>query len=130
MAEIATTIPYRSHARDWASEKGTRACVERIEHRTACRTGPRVTGRPAGGPGRLRPAVSEEQAQVAREVDRNLVNIRDLSLQTSAGTNQTSAASQELSRLAIDLNELVARFRIQAARARQPETTRPAHQAV
>ncbi|KIP89627.1 MULTISPECIES: methyl-accepting chemotaxis protein [Pseudomonas] len=57
-------------------------------------------------------SASEEQAQVAREVDRNLVNIRDLSLQTSAGANQTSAASQELSRLAVDLNTLVARFRI------------------
>ncbi|PKM00548.1 MAG: methyl-accepting chemotaxis protein, partial [Gammaproteobacteria bacterium HGW-Gammaproteobacteria-6] len=54
----------------------------------------------------------EEQAQVAREVDRNLVNIRDLSLQSSAGANQTSAASQELSRLAIDLNNLVARFKV------------------
>ena len=57
-------------------------------------------------------SASEEQAQVAREVDRNLINIRDLSLQSSAGANQTSAASQELSRLAIDLNNLVARFRI------------------
>ncbi len=57
-------------------------------------------------------SASEEQAQVAREVDRNLVNIRDLSLQTSAGANQTSAASQELSSLAVNLNELVARFRI------------------
>jgi methyl-accepting chemotaxis protein len=57
-------------------------------------------------------SASEEQAQVAREVDRNLVNIRDLSLQTSAGANQTSAASQELSSLAIELNDLVARFRI------------------
>lgn len=57
-------------------------------------------------------SASEEQAQVAREVDRNLVNIRDLSLQTSAGANQTSAASQELSRLAIDLNALVARFKV------------------
>jgi methyl-accepting chemotaxis protein len=35
-----------------------------------------------------------------------------LSLQSSAGANQTSAASQELARLAISLNELVARFRI------------------
>ena len=57
-------------------------------------------------------SASEEQAQVAREVDRNLVNIRDLSLQTSAGANQTSAASQELASLAIGLNGLVARFRI------------------
>ncbi|MGF0336872.1 methyl-accepting chemotaxis protein [Ectopseudomonas toyotomiensis] len=57
-------------------------------------------------------SASEEQAQVAREVDRNLVNIRDLSLQSSAGANQTSAASQELSRLAIDLNNLLARFKV------------------
>ena len=57
-------------------------------------------------------SASEEQAQVAREVDRNLVNIRGLSMQTSAGANQTSAASQELSRLAIDLNSLIARFRV------------------
>jgi methyl-accepting chemotaxis protein len=57
-------------------------------------------------------SASEEQAQVAREVDRNLVNIRDLSMQSSAGANQTSAASQELSRLAVDLNALVARFSI------------------
>lgn len=57
-------------------------------------------------------SASEEQAQVAREVDRNLINIRDLSLQSSAGANQTSAASQELASLAINLNELVARFRI------------------
>lgn len=57
-------------------------------------------------------SASEEQAQVAREVDRNLVNIRDLSMQSSAGGNQTSAASQELSRLAVDLNTLVARFSI------------------
>jgi len=57
-------------------------------------------------------SASEEQAQVAREVDRNLVAIRDLSLQSAAGANQTSAASQELARLAVDLNGLVGRFRI------------------
>lgn len=57
-------------------------------------------------------SASEEQASVAREVDRNLVNIRDLSLQTSAGANQTSAASQELSRLAVELNGMVSRFRL------------------
>ncbi len=57
-------------------------------------------------------SAAEEQAQVAREVDRNLVNIRDLSMQSSAGANQTSAASHELSRLAVDLTALVARFSI------------------
>jgi methyl-accepting chemotaxis protein len=55
-------------------------------------------------------SAAEEQAQVAREVDRNLVNIRDLSTQSATGANQTSAASNELSRLAVDLNSMVARF--------------------
>ncbi len=57
-------------------------------------------------------SASEQQAQVAREVDRNLVNIRDLSLQSSAGADQTTAASQELSSLAVGLNQLVTRFRL------------------
>jgi methyl-accepting chemotaxis protein len=57
-------------------------------------------------------SASEEQAQVAREVDRNLVNIRELAVQTSAGAHQTSAASQELSKLATSLNTLVARFTV------------------
>ncbi|MGF6128685.1 methyl-accepting chemotaxis protein [Pseudomonas frederiksbergensis] len=55
-------------------------------------------------------SAAEEQAQVAREVDRNLVNIRDLSVQSATGANQTSAASSELSRLALDLNNMVGRF--------------------
>ncbi len=57
-------------------------------------------------------SASEQQAQVAREVDRNLVNIRDLAMQTSAGANQTSAAAQDLSRLAVDLNAMVAQFKV------------------
>jgi methyl-accepting chemotaxis protein len=55
-------------------------------------------------------SASEEQAQVSREVDRNLVNIRDLATQSAAGANQTSAATHELSRLAVNLNAMVARF--------------------
>ncbi|UXA36685.1 methyl-accepting chemotaxis protein [Pseudomonas juntendi] len=57
-------------------------------------------------------SASEQQAQVAREVDRNLVNIRDLAMQTLAGANQTSAAAQDLSRLAVDLNGMVAKFKV------------------
>ena len=57
-------------------------------------------------------SAAEEQAQVAREVDRNLVNIRDLSVQSATGASQTSAASNELSRLAVDLNGMVGRFRL------------------
>lgn len=57
-------------------------------------------------------SAAEEQAQVAREVDRNLVNIQDLSTQTAAGANQTSASSQELSRLAMSFNALVGKFKL------------------
>lgn len=55
-------------------------------------------------------SAAEEQAHVSREVDGNLVNIRDLSVQSAAGANQTSASSQELARLAGELNSLVSRF--------------------
>ena len=55
---------------------------------------------------------SEQQAQVAREVDRNIVNIRDLSTLNSAGSNQTSASSQDLSKLAIQLNSMILKFKI------------------
>jgi methyl-accepting chemotaxis protein len=57
-------------------------------------------------------SAAEEQAQVSREVDRNLVNIRDLSLQSSQGAQQTNSASHELSRLAVELNQMVGRFKI------------------
>ncbi|BBP81729.1 methyl-accepting chemotaxis protein [Pseudomonas sp. Pc102] len=55
---------------------------------------------------------SEQQAHVAREVDRNLMSIRDLSIQSAAGAHQTTAASSELARLAVDLKGLVARFSV------------------
>ena len=54
---------------------------------------------------------SEQQAHVARDVDRSLVSIRDLAVQSSEGTRQTLIASNELSQLAVNLNNLVLRFR-------------------
>ena len=55
---------------------------------------------------------AEEQAQVAREVDRNLISIRDLSSETSEGSNQTAIATSELSTLASDLSRLTKQFRV------------------
>jgi len=55
---------------------------------------------------------AEEQAQVARAVDRSLISIRDLSMQTAAGSHQTSIVSGELSKLAVSLNGLVEHFRL------------------
>ena len=57
-------------------------------------------------------SAAEQQAQVAREVDRNLVAIRDISEQSSSGAQQTSAASDQLARLATQLNQMVGRFRL------------------
>ncbi|MDZ5432610.1 methyl-accepting chemotaxis protein [Pseudomonas fluorescens] len=57
-------------------------------------------------------SAAEEQAQVAREVDRNLVNIRDLSVRSATGADQTSASSHELSQLANALQGMVRRFRV------------------
>ncbi|WP_456362283.1 methyl-accepting chemotaxis protein [Pseudomonas syringae] len=55
---------------------------------------------------------SQEQAHVAREVDRSLTSIRTLAIQSSEGANQTLAASNELSKLAISLNNAVLKFKL------------------
>lgn len=57
-------------------------------------------------------SAAEQQAQVAREVDRNIVNIRDLSVQSAHGVSQISVSSGELARLAAELNQGVARFKV------------------
>jgi methyl-accepting chemotaxis protein len=57
-------------------------------------------------------AAAEQQAQVAREVDRGLVSIRDLSSQTTDGSNQTAVATAELTKLAVDLNRLTRQFKV------------------
>ncbi|MGN0926410.1 methyl-accepting chemotaxis protein [Ectopseudomonas mendocina] len=57
-------------------------------------------------------SATEQQAHVAREVDRSLINIRDLSLQNSAGSEQTSTASRALSNLAANMQGMVARFQV------------------
>lgn len=53
---------------------------------------------------------TEQQAIVARDVDKNLVTIRDISNETAAGANEIAASNQELARLAQTLNELTSRF--------------------
>ena len=57
-------------------------------------------------------ALEEITRSIEQISERNLVNIRDLSLQSAAGANQTSAASHELSRLAVELNQMVGKFRV------------------
>jgi methyl-accepting chemotaxis protein len=57
-------------------------------------------------------SATEQQAQVAREVDRSLIGIRDLSEQILLGAKHTDSAGQELARMAVELNSTVARFSI------------------
>lgn len=55
---------------------------------------------------------TEQQALSAKEVDRRLVIIRDLSLQSAAGALQTASASQELAHLATALKRSAGHFRL------------------
>ncbi|WP_409457098.1 methyl-accepting chemotaxis protein [Pseudomonas oryzihabitans] len=55
---------------------------------------------------------AEEQAQVAREIDRNITSIRDLATQSAAGATQNATASAEVSRLAVGLNRMVQEFAV------------------
>ncbi|MDH0746862.1 methyl-accepting chemotaxis protein [Pseudomonas sp. GD03842] len=57
-------------------------------------------------------SASEEQAQVAREVDRNLINIRNLSIISTEQARQTASASEELEQLGHSLTRLVASFKM------------------
>jgi len=55
---------------------------------------------------------AEEQAQVAREIDRNITSIRDLATQSATGATQTASASAEVSKLATGLNLVVREFAV------------------
>ncbi|NER59451.1 methyl-accepting chemotaxis protein [Pseudomonas sp. MAFF212428] len=57
-------------------------------------------------------AATEEQAQVAREVDCNLVRIRDLSNISAGGAQQTATASHELSKLSMSLDSMIKKFKL------------------
>jgi methyl-accepting chemotaxis protein len=54
-----------------------------------------------------------EQAHVAREVDRSVVKVRDLSFKSTSEAARNSQASDELTRLAGSLNEIVRRFELE-----------------
>ncbi|MDX1755261.1 MAG: methyl-accepting chemotaxis protein [Marinobacter sp.] len=57
-------------------------------------------------------ASSEQQSQVAEEINQNVVRIVEAAQRSDTGINQTSQASQELARLGEDLRGLVARFKV------------------
>lgn len=57
-------------------------------------------------------AATEQQSQVAIEVDRNLTRIRELSSRNEDGAIQSRKASEELANLAEQLNELVNEYKL------------------
>ncbi len=57
-------------------------------------------------------SASEQQALVARELDRNLVSIRTLSNHCATSATQTSVASLQLSQLAVQLKGMISRFSV------------------
>lgn len=57
-------------------------------------------------------SAAEQQASVAKEVDQNLVTLRDLSNQTAEGSQQVRQSSDDLAHLASSMNAVVARFQV------------------
>jgi methyl-accepting chemotaxis protein len=55
---------------------------------------------------------AQEQASVAREIDCNLLNIRDLSVRSTKSAEQLRAATEELTSLASGLREVIDGFRL------------------
>ena len=55
---------------------------------------------------------AEQQSAVAEEINRSVLNVRDVSEQTAAASEQTAAASVELARLGTHLQTLVTRFKV------------------
>ncbi|ELN4703441.1 methyl-accepting chemotaxis protein, partial [Escherichia coli] len=55
---------------------------------------------------------SEQQSAVAEEINRSVMNVRDISEQTAAASEETAASSVELARLGNELQVLVSRFRV------------------
>ena len=55
---------------------------------------------------------AEQQSAVAEEVNRSVLNVRDISEQTAAASEETAISSTELARLGIHLQTLVGRFQV------------------
>ncbi|MNO63732.1 Methyl-accepting chemotaxis protein (MCP) signaling domain protein [compost metagenome] len=53
---------------------------------------------------------TDDQAQVARSVDQNILTIRDVSTRSLEGANQVTAASHELAQLATELKQMLGKF--------------------
>jgi methyl-accepting chemotaxis protein len=57
-------------------------------------------------------SAAEQQSATAEEINRNIVNISEVAQETAGGSQQTASASDELARLAADLQGQVSKFKI------------------
>nr|WP_044344381.1 methyl-accepting chemotaxis protein [Pseudomonas meliae] len=57
-------------------------------------------------------AAAEEQSAVAEEINRSVLNVRDISEQTASASEETAASSVELARLGVHLQSMVSRFKV------------------
>ncbi|WP_134055793.1 methyl-accepting chemotaxis protein [Rheinheimera aquimaris] len=57
-------------------------------------------------------SAAEQQAAVADDINQKILSISDVAAQTSAGAEQTASTSTELARLAGQLQQMVARFKL------------------
>ncbi|MBH8610261.1 methyl-accepting chemotaxis protein [Pseudomonas mohnii] len=57
-------------------------------------------------------SAAEQQSAVAEEINRSVLNVRDISEQTAGASDETASSSIELARLGHELDGLVKRFRL------------------
>ena len=55
---------------------------------------------------------AEQQGSVSKEINRNIVEISDMSLQMASGSAQTSVASKKLVSMATHLDKLLGSFAV------------------
>lgn len=55
---------------------------------------------------------AEEQSSVTSEIDKNLVQINSLAMNTAEGASKTAIESQRLNQLSIQLRQLVGQFKV------------------
>jgi methyl-accepting chemotaxis protein len=58
-------------------------------------------------------AASEEQSSAAEQISKNIESISSVTHQSASGIQQIAHASEDLNRLTLNLQELVARFKVE-----------------
>ena len=56
-------------------------------------------------------SASEEQAAVAEEVNKNIIRITEIANETSQGANTTTATSNDLSAMSVELQNTISQFK-------------------